>query len=127
MLENVLERIAVALETLAAQKVAPAPAAQKEAPVAPAPTPAPTPAPAPAPAPVWTPPVAPAAPVAPAPAAALTIDQVRRSLQETMMKLGDKGPSTIQAALSQFGVAQLSALDPAQYHSLLQKVAEGGK
>jgi len=92
-IENTLERIATALETIAKQGGLPA------APEAPA---------------------APAAPEAPAAPAAMTPQQLNEVLVGEFKRLGGREP--IDKVLHDHGVQSISDLDPSQYQSVIDAV-----
>lgn len=130
-IENLLERIATALETLAEGKVEEKPAPKKkEAKVkAPAAVPPPVesaPAPAPeAPAPAPEAPAAAVPPPAEAPAAApaMSATELNSKLVAEVQRLGSRDP--IDAIFRDtFGIQSLKELDPSQYQNLLDEVAK---
>lgn len=137
-IEKSLDRIATALETIAAAKQAPVAEAPKPAspePAAAAPsTPVTTAPPAPAPqapvaAPVTAAPTTPppaatpaAAPQAPAPAVAtMTVEQLNGHLVQEFARLGNNR-EPIDNALRELGAANVTELAPEHYQTLLDKV-----
>ena len=97
-IENSLERIATALEALAAKRDVNAP----EAPAAP------------------SAPEAPAAPSAPEAPAAMTPQQLNEVLVGEFKRLGGREP--IDKVLHDHGVQSISDLDPSQYQSVITAV-----
>ena len=107
-IENSLERIATALEALAAKRdvnVQPVSVSAPSAPEAPAAPSAPE---------------APAAPSAPEAPAAMTPQQLNEVLVGEFKRLGGREP--IDKVLHDHGVQSISDLDPSQYQSVITAV-----